>query len=563
MVLMLSTSQNIAQPIVDCMAGSTAFLRLIFFCVLAELDRTDDPALLFREANIRIRTLSASIKHIGADYLLSLVSSIVQEMDESLDYQIDPEKIESLDRLPQNIENLEKLATKALQIIEKSVKEMPGILVVLLEFLYRQTEWKFAGHGITAVIGMFVLRFIMSALAMPEHIGVSVPPSLKGVPMELSKILQFIYNRTNVQVEMFQPLVPFMSQQESVSTQLCDAIVERRESQPCLREKHLKALRLPRENTRQSKKKIADAFLHSPAQLEEVFVRCLAGEHEQQYEFIFEARHVESMILNKELQFNRNTWNENLTAWCLFQFDLHGYQPTEKFFVLTEELLQNEVVDHSLFKDYSMCEVFVRNHISQRVTYLRMERSRFLTLNCDQLGHLALQRSTDGHSSSLSEYTLYYQDGKAAVKPFEGAWDAFLASVTVHRRENAKWGCFELIISATPLQTEVKVEEPVDDFSYTAPFRHTDPVSRSRRKRTVSIKILQKRNRSQSSTATRRSRFLSQTHRNNWQPANPSAARPQAVARECASEPLESELENQNDKPSGIDMDGSDSEISE
>ena len=66
------------------------------------------------------------------------------------------------------------------------------------------------------------------------------------------------------------------------------------------------------------------------------------------YEFIFEALHLESMLMRTELQFNRHSWNEHMIAWSLFQFDVHGYRPTGQFFVLADSLIH---ANHGLLKD--------------------------------------------------------------------------------------------------------------------------------------------------------------------------------------------------------------------
>ena len=176
-----------------------------------------------------------------------------------------------------------------------------------------------------------------------------------------------------------------------------------------------------------------------------------------------------------------------------------------------------------------MCEVFVRNHISQRVTYLRMEQPRFHLMNCAQLSQTALQRSSDGQLSDISDFLVSYHDIKGKVKPLqESEWEAFLSSVSVQKRENAKWGYFEIAISMSLPSVELPSEDSDDEFSYTSPFRHTDPTTpRSRRKRTMSIKLLQKKNKSLSPPpiANRRNQFLSQTHRRAWKPSSPLTGR--------------------------------------
>lgn len=84
-------------------------------------------------------------------------------------------------------------------------------------------------------------------------------------------------------MEMFQPLVPFITQHHTAATQLCNAIMARRESLPPLRSKQIKFIRMSKDITRPAKAKIADAWGHSPQHLEETLVACLEGKYESQY----------------------------------------------------------------------------------------------------------------------------------------------------------------------------------------------------------------------------------------------------------------------------------------
>ena len=48
---------------------------------------------------------------------------------------------------------------------------MDRLLIVTLEVLYNETKKKFGESGTAALTGLFVLRFLMPALALPDSIG--------------------------------------------------------------------------------------------------------------------------------------------------------------------------------------------------------------------------------------------------------------------------------------------------------------------------------------------------------------------------------------------------------
>ena len=45
------------------------------------------------------------------------------------------------------------------------------LLIITLETLYNETKKKFGESGTAALTGIFVLRFLMPSLALPESIG--------------------------------------------------------------------------------------------------------------------------------------------------------------------------------------------------------------------------------------------------------------------------------------------------------------------------------------------------------------------------------------------------------
>ena len=178
-----------------------------------------------------------------------------------------------------NHSNFRAAVKSAVEVIQASLVRLPRFIIVILAALYEKTEEKFPEHGTTAVAGMFVLRQLMSTLSMPEAagLGIEVPPPLKDVPKELSKVLQFVYSRAEVQLEQLLPLAPFIHQQaQTASRALCQEIIQIAK-EPLAPSKLFKGLGSSKEVRNIAKAKLQESLLDSASALEDEILQCLSA----------------------------------------------------------------------------------------------------------------------------------------------------------------------------------------------------------------------------------------------------------------------------------------------
>lgn len=434
------SEENIGNELVEIFAGIPESLRLTIYCILSELDKTEDSTLLFRGSGTRIRLISAMFRHIGKAFQKDLISEILGLISEEASYEIDPLKIEPNEDINENITNLKKLTIDVLSSIQNSLEKLPKIMLIILELLYNETKKKFEDHGTSTVTGLFILRFLMPALALPESIGITPPPNCKSVTMEVSKILQFMYNQAEVKDQRLLPLNDFIVLHKDAPVVLTLRILQIAENIQGSG-KVLKHVSVNKDTKKQAHEKITNAFFANPKALEDKLLEFLSGRHEINIEMIFEATRKEHVIMSKEFLFDRRYWLEHLCTWSIGQFDTIEYHPSEKFFLFLENRFSKE--PSKSFKEYAMCEILVEHKDLGQSECVRIERNLFHHMTLCRL----VNRVSSKFGFEVDAINLFYLNGTELKEFTNENWKDFESSVVVRKKDNTKWGSFRIIMA--------------------------------------------------------------------------------------------------------------------
>ena len=168
-----------------------------------EVEVSDCMQTLFRGNSLGSKIMAFCFKIYGATFLQGLLEPLIQEMIDNADgvsFEVDPARMEPLETLEDNQQNLAEITQKVFDAIVSSADRFPSQLRSMCHCLYQVLCKRFPQsiqNNIGAVGTVLFLRFINPAIVSPYEMGIvekQPPAHIKRGLMLMSKILQNIAN---------------------------------------------------------------------------------------------------------------------------------------------------------------------------------------------------------------------------------------------------------------------------------------------------------------------------------------------------------------------------------
>lgn len=261
----LQLCQNTENAHFDRMAHALIHMFVLMNCssdflgavIQESVDDTTHEGTLFRNNSVPSKMLSYYVKDHGSFYLESILSSFLSGLSRipvSMSFEINPDKLDKPENAEVHLVLLKKYIGDLMKLLLESVDAVPIAVRKVAFHIRKCVAIKFPGAEISAVGGMFFLRFVNPAILSPFEYNlvkkVPTPEFTKNLIM-LAKVLQNMSNGVlfgkkephmkvlNETIESFQePLKHFLneiarvsdeffvSDFESVSKADCDAAKE-------------------------------------------------------------------------------------------------------------------------------------------------------------------------------------------------------------------------------------------------------------------------------------------------------------------------------------------------
>ncbi|KAI9203776.1 uncharacterized protein BJ171DRAFT_132827 [Polychytrium aggregatum] len=155
------------------------FLRML---LRNEIRNTPSAKTLFRGNSMASKALDVYMKHVGLNYLQSVLKGVLQNIiEKNQPCEIDPVKLEKADSkvLRENIRNLTQYNFHITEAIFGSFGVFPGQLREIFEFIQNEVQDRFSDTEnvrYTSVTGFIFLRFFAPAVLCPRLFGIDLPP---------------------------------------------------------------------------------------------------------------------------------------------------------------------------------------------------------------------------------------------------------------------------------------------------------------------------------------------------------------------------------------------------
>ncbi|KAF8506037.1 hypothetical protein F5888DRAFT_1937943 [Russula emetica] len=177
-----------------------ALMNLMKTLIDREVGRTESDTQLFRGNSTCTRLLSHFARIHGYNYLRDLIDPLMKIMGSlppGRGYVLDPDLV-SEEELRQNLENVETITTRFLEIVCSSIPRLPSMFHELCTHIYKAVQriWPEARFN---ALGAFVfLRFISPVVVSPSEVDVEIPQNNPVVLRQglkiIAKIIQTLAN---------------------------------------------------------------------------------------------------------------------------------------------------------------------------------------------------------------------------------------------------------------------------------------------------------------------------------------------------------------------------------
>ncbi|CAL1527010.1 unnamed protein product, partial [Lymnaea stagnalis] len=218
----VSTSQmdELARVFVNLFDAKRLLYQLLWNMFSKEVEIADCMQTLFRGNSLASKIMAYCFRFYGQWYLRELLNPLllsmfeVERSDHPVSYEVDPARLEPVENIEENKQNLLNITQKVFNAIVGSAPQFPAKLRSMCHCLYQVVTQRFqqsSSEAVWTVIGTVIfLRFINPAIVSPYESGIveeEPTPRIKRGLTLMCKIMQNIANHLLFSKE--QHMVPF------------------------------------------------------------------------------------------------------------------------------------------------------------------------------------------------------------------------------------------------------------------------------------------------------------------------------------------------------------------
>ncbi|XP_045482705.1 neurofibromin [Harmonia axyridis] len=210
-----SQMDELARVFVTLFDAKHLLSPLLWNMFYREVEVSDCMQTLFRGNSLGSKIMAFCFKIYGTGYLQTLLEPLIRPLldDTNCSFEVDPARLELMEDIELNRQNLIHLTQKVFDAIVCSADKFPPQLRSMCHCLYQVLSKRYPHspqNNIGAVGTVIFLRFINPAIVSPQEMGIvmkQVPTPVKRGLMLMSKILQNIANHVEFSKE--QHMLPF------------------------------------------------------------------------------------------------------------------------------------------------------------------------------------------------------------------------------------------------------------------------------------------------------------------------------------------------------------------
>eukprot|EP01156_Anaeramoeba_ignava_P022693 Anaeramoba_ignava/c20953_g1_i1.p2 GENE.c20953_g1_i1~~c20953_g1_i1.p2 ORF type:complete len:271 (-),score=57.01 c20953_g1_i1:74-886(-) len=198
--------------------------------IFLEVSEKNSDKSLFRSSSLPAKVIGIYSHLIGADFLISTISSIINMVSRIKKYlDLDPKRVGE-EQAERNKNALMLIANEVIGKIMISVREMPVPFFTICRSIHMSVRRVFSSSSSTAINSFIFLRFFVPAIATPEAFGIvdknQISPINRRNLVLVSKIIQNIANQAEPMSGAQSSLNNFISQSSVRVVKLYKQFVE-------------------------------------------------------------------------------------------------------------------------------------------------------------------------------------------------------------------------------------------------------------------------------------------------------------------------------------------------